>query len=446
MHSKIGKSIKRLGGFVTLLAVSATSVAPPAAAKDTTSIHPYEGKKYVYVTDYEDGISTYDKKGRIQDAYTFIPSSSNRQGGMGAVYKTKSYLYYCDTNVGFSDTGYIWQVPVKKKTEKLNVKRQRRLFKVPKWQEFVKADDNKIIYQCDRTIMVYDKRTKKKKKLVKVKDNEKRILMAKTASGRTAKAGNCVYYTVRNIYRGTNDGLYQLNLKTGKKKKIASSVNTPWRLRSGQDYGKSNPIIGVNGKNVYLSTNDSLVRYNTKTGKAKKIVKNQDSSSAGTGKSLNACITANAGVNNIKTWDVMGMWFYKKKMYMEIRVKYNYKAQNDEEGTCNYDQKNMIISVNKKDGKKLRYEKGVSQFLAKPCGVYKDSDYDMIKNWVNHTGSMLTFTSEGVWIGEFMSGDGFNQYFVYDIKTGKQTTYSKRKAILILAKQGIDDDYQPTIC
>lgn len=119
---------------------------------------------------------------------------------------------------------------------------------------------------------------------------------------------------------------------------------------------------------MYLSTNDSLVRYNTKTGKAKKIVKNQDSSSAGTGKSLNACITANAGVNNIKTWDVMGMWFYKKKMYMEIRVKYNYKAQNDEEGTCNYDQKNMIISVNKKDGKKIRYEKGVSQFLAKPCG------------------------------------------------------------------------------
>lgn len=420
MHSKIGKSIKRLGGFVTLLAVSAISVVTPAAAKNTTSIHPYEGKKYVYVTDYEDGISTYDKKGRIQDAYTFIPSSSNRAGGMGAVYKTESYLYYCDTNVGFSDTGYIWQVPVKKKTEKLNVKRQRRLFKVPKWQEFVKADDNKIIYQCDRTIMVYDKRTKKKKKLVKVKDNEKRILMAKTASGRTAKAGNCVYYTVRNIFRGTNDGLYQLNLKTGKKKKIASSVNTPWRLRSGQDYGKSNPIIGVNGKNVYLSTNDSLVRYNTKTGKAKKIVKNQDSSSAGTGKSLNACITANAGVNNIKTWDVMGMWFYKKKMYMEIRVKYNYKAQND--------------------------EKGVSQFLAKPCGVYKDSDYDMIQNWVNHTGSMLTFTSEGVWIGEFMAGDGFNQYFVYDIKTGKQTTYSKRKAILILAKQGIDDDYQPLIC
>ena len=420
MHSKIGKSIKRLGGFVTLLAVSATSVVTPAAAKNTTSIHPYEGKKYVYVTDYEDGISTYDKKGRIQDAYTFIPSSSNRAGGMGAVYKTESYLYYCDTNVGFSDTGYIWQVPVKKKTEKLNVKRQRRLFKVPKWQEFVKADDNKIIYQCDRTIMVYDKRTKKKKKLVKVKDNEKRILMAKTASGRTAKAGNCVYYTVRNIFRGTNDGLYQLNLKTGKKKKIASSVNTPWRLRSGQDYGKSNPIIGVNGKNVYLSTNDSLVRYNTKTGNAKKIVKNQDSSSAGTGKSLNACITANAGVNNIKTWDVMGMWFYKKKMYMEIRVKYNYKAQNDEEG--------------------------VSQFLAKPCGVYKDSDYDMIQNWVNHTGSMLTFTSEGVWIGEFMAGDGFNQYFVYDIKTGKQTTYSKRKAVLILAKQGIDDDYQPLIC
>ena len=30
MHSKIGKSIKRLGGFVTLLAVSATSVVTPA--------------------------------------------------------------------------------------------------------------------------------------------------------------------------------------------------------------------------------------------------------------------------------------------------------------------------------------------------------------------------------------------------------------------------------
>ncbi|MFR0846588.1 MAG: hypothetical protein ACLSG9_00895 [Eubacterium sp.] len=65
----------------------------------------------------------------------------------------------------------------------------------------MKADDNKIIYQCDRTIMVYDKRTKKKKKLVKVKDNEKRILMAKTASGRTAKAGNCAHITLwRNIF------------------------------------------------------------------------------------------------------------------------------------------------------------------------------------------------------------------------------------------------------
>lgn len=59
---------------------------------------------------------------------------------------------------------------------------------------------------------------------------------------------------------------------------------------------------------------------------------------------------------------------------------------------------------------------------------------------------MLTFTFRGSLVGEFMAGDGFNQDFVYDIKTGKQTTYSKRKAILILAKQGIDDDYQPLIC
>ena len=105
-----------------------------------------------------------------------------------------------------------------------------------------------------------------------------------------------------------------------------------------------------------------------------------------------------------------------------------------------------MLSMNKKDGSNLVYEADLSKFLASHDGENKDSDYDGINNWTNHTGSMMSVTSKGVWLAEFVNEKGRRSYFTYNMKTKKHGVYSKKKAKLELIKRGIQDDATPLIC
>ena len=135
------------------------------------------------------------------------------------------------------------------------------------------------------------------------------IYMAKDSSGRTVKVGNCVYYTVVS-YGFSADGsvgLFELNLKTGNERQVTTSVAMPWRLRYGHEYSERNPILGVSGSDLYIQTTSKLIKYNTKTKKTTTLMKNKNSSPLDSSMSIDNCVTANAGVDNIKEWDILGI-------------------------------------------------------------------------------------------------------------------------------------------
>lgn len=178
-------------------------------------------------------------------------------------------------------------------------------------------------------------------------------------------------------------------------------------------------------------------------------MKNKNSSPLDSSMSIDNCVTANAGVDNIKEWDILGIRCCGKKLYLEVRIKYNFSTPSSDsyqEYGNKYEVKNIMLSMNKKDGSNLVYEADLSKFLASHDGENKDSDYDGINNWTNHTGSMMSVTSKGVWLAEFVNEKGNRSYFTYNMKTKKHGVYSKKKAKLELIKRGIQDDATPLIC
>ena len=416
MRKTFREIAKKAAGGMLVLAMTVTSLGAPgvqAATKSKNYVSPYEGKKYVFATNYNNGIYAYNKKGKLVKNYTVV-KGIDKEYSMGAVYKTKSYLYFCDTNEGYSQDGNVWQIPINKKTEKLNVK-------------------------------------KKKKDLTGLANRDNIIYMAKDSSGRTVKVGNCVYYTVVS-YGFSADGsvgLFELNLKTGNERQVTTSVAMPWRLRYGHEYSERNPILGVSGSDLYIQTTSKLIKYNTKTKKTTTLMKNKNSSPLDSSMSIDNCVTANAGVDNIKEWDILGIRCCGKKLYLEVRIKYNFSTPSSDsyqEYGNKYEVKNIMLSMNKKDGSNLVYEADLSKFLASHDGENKDSDYDGINNWTNHTGSMMSVTSKGVWLAEFVNEKGNRSYFTYNMKTKKHGVYSKKKAKLELIKRGIQDDATPLIC
>ena len=443
---------KTVGGALVLAMAIASMGAPgvQAATKSKNYVSPYEGKKYIFATDYNTGIYAYNKKGKLVKNYTVLKGQA-KEYSMGVVYKTKSYLYYCDTNKGYSQNGNVWQIPVNKKTEKLNLKKKKKLFHVKGWDGFVYATDKKIVFNRRGGLYSYNKKTKKKKNLTGLANRDNMVYVARDSEGRIVKAGNCVYYTVVSYSSGGDGdvGLFELNLKTGKERQVTTSIAMPWRLRFGHDYSESDPIIGVSGSELYIPTGSKVVKYNTKTKKTVTLIQYKNSSELESTMSIYNCIASNAGIDNIKEWDIMGIHSYGKKLYMEVRVKYNYATPSGDsyqEYGNTFDVKNIMLSMNKKDGSNLIYEEDMSKFLASHGAESKDSDYDGIDNWTTHTGSMMSLTSKGVWIAEFVNQKGNRSYYTYKKKKKKQGVYSQKKAKLELLKRGIQDDALPLIC
>ena len=100
-----------------------------------------------------------------------------------------------------------------------------------------------------------------------------------------------------------------------------------------------------------------------------------------------------------------------------------------------------MLSMNKKDGSNLVYEADLSKFLASHDGENKDSDYDGINNWTNHTGSMMSVTSKGVWLAEFVNEKGNRSYFTYNMKDEKAWGLFQKES-----KTGTDQARDPGRC
>lgn len=443
---KDGKKLKKSVAVVLAGAVMFTTVLAPApvtaSAKTNKAPARYSGGKYVLATNYNTGIDLYGADGKVKKSYKLI-TDPDKTYAMGEIYRTENYIYYCDTNEGYSESGSVWQVPYNKKKDRINVKKKKRLFKVKEWEGFAYATDKKVVYLRRNSIVSYNKKKKKKTTLVQ-EGNQKTILLARDSNGCNAKSGNYVFYTVEDYYSSQKEEhrLYQLNLSTGKKKKLSVSVALPWQLRRGHDYAQIAPILGISGNYIYIPTGASIARYNVKKQKMTEFAQADPASSAIT--TIAACLSANEDLDRILRWDVMNLYEYGKKLYLQICIKYNYNANGED--ASSYDEKYVILSMNRSNGKKITYEKELSKFLADNGVGYKDEDYDGLEYWTRHTGNMIALTKKGTWIGEFVGKDNKFCYYTYSMKTKKTKVYSAAKAKLRLLKSGVNDDNAPLIC
>ena len=407
-------------------------ILPQAAVSKAKMSNPYTGKKYVYCSDYKNGIVLYGKDGKKKKTYKLVKNEYS----MGEIYKTKSYVYYCDTNQGYSSSGHVWQVPLDKKTGKLKVKKKKKLFSVNSWREFLYATDKKVVYRLDRAIMSYDKKKKQKSPLTEMSTRYSYINVAKDASGLTAKIGNCIYYSrYKEYYQDVDEAFYQLNLSTGKRKKIVNKAAWYWTKRLRHDYGKSDTVVGISGKKLYVPTEEGIVCYDT----AKKKKTNLVSMDA-----LTQCVKEKLSVEAFHSIHIDKFYFAGNTMYLQLAVDYQYEAKEYEGAT--YDTNYVVVSLNKKTGKSLVYEEELSSFLKNNGSGYKDYDYDGIDHWTVHTGMILDVTKNGTWIGEFVNANSAFVYYTYNKDTKVTKLYSSKKAKVRLLQQGINDSYLPIIC
>lgn len=132
--------VKKFSKIGVCMVFVLSMILPQAAVSKAKMANPYTGKKYVYCSNYKDGIELYGKDGSKKKKYTLI----KKEYSMREIYKTKSYIYYYKVNRKDSSTGYVWQVPLNQKTGKLKVKKKKKLFYVNEWREFLYATDKKL--------------------------------------------------------------------------------------------------------------------------------------------------------------------------------------------------------------------------------------------------------------------------------------------------------------
>ena len=352
------KKISKIG--VCMVFVLST-ILPQAAVSKAKTANPYTGKKYVYCSNYKDGIELYGKDGSKKKKYTLI----KKEYSMREIYKTKSYIYYYKVNQKDSSTGYVWQVPLSQKNGKLKVKKKKKLFYVYEWREFLYATDKKVVYRINNSIVSYNKKTKQKKSLTGKPVYYSSINVAKDASGLTAKIGNCIYYSrFKSCYKKIDEAFYQLNLSTGKRKKIVNKASQYESKRYRyDDHEKLDTQVGVSGKKLYVPTEKWIVCYDT----AKKKKTNLISMDV-----LTQCVKEKFSTDAFHSMHIDKFYFIGNTMYLQLAVDYQYKIGAYQE--ISYDRNYVVVSLNKKTGKSITYEEELSSFLKDYGNGYNDGN------------------------------------------------------------------------
>lgn len=92
--------VKKFSKIGVCMVFVLSMILPQAAVSKAKTANPYTGKKYVYCSNYKDGIELYGKDGSKKKKYTLI----KKEYSMREIYKTKSYIYYYKVNrKGFVD-------------------------------------------------------------------------------------------------------------------------------------------------------------------------------------------------------------------------------------------------------------------------------------------------------------------------------------------------------
>ena len=82
--------VKKFSKIGVCMVFVLSMILPQAAVSKAKTANPYTGKKYVYCSNYKDGIELYGKDGSKKKKYTLI----KKEYSMREIYKAKSYIYY----------------------------------------------------------------------------------------------------------------------------------------------------------------------------------------------------------------------------------------------------------------------------------------------------------------------------------------------------------------
>lgn len=419
--------VKKFSKIGVCMVFVLSMILPQAAVSKAKTENPYTGKKYVYCSNYKDGIELYGKDGSKKKKYTLI----KKEYSMREIYKTKSYIYYYKVNRKDSSTGYVWQVPLNQKNGKLKAKKKKKLFYVNEWREFLYATDKKIVYRINNSIVSYNKKTKQKTSLTGKPVYYSSINVAKDASGLTAKIGNCIYYSrFKSYYKKIDEAFYQLNLSTGKRKKIVNKASQYESKRYRYDeHEKLDTQVGISGKKLYVPTEKWIVCYDM----AKKKKTNLISMDV-----LMQCVKEKFSTDAFHSMHIDKFYFIGNTMYLQLAVDYQYKIGAYQE--ISYDRNYVVVSLNKKTGKSITYEEELSSFLKDYGNGYNDGNQCGMHNWTVRTGMILDVTQNGTWIGEFVNEKGELFYYSYNKNTKVTKLYSSKKAKVRLMQQGLNDE------
>ena len=388
--------VKKFSKIGVCMVFVLSMILPQAAVSKAKTANPYTGKKYVYCSNYKDGIELYGKDGSKKKKYTLI----KKEYSMREIYKTKSYIYYYKVNRKDSSTGYVWT-------------------------------DKKIVYRINNSIVSYNKKTKQKTSLTGKPVYYSSINVAKDASGLTAKIGNCIYYSrFKSYYKKIDEAFYQLNLSTGKRKKIVNKASQYESKRYRYDeHEKLDTQVGISGKKLYVPTEKWIVCYDM----AKKKKTNLISMDV-----LMQCVKEKFSTDAFHSMHIDKFYFIGNTMYLQLAVDYQYKIGAYQE--ISYDRNYVVVSLNKKSGKSITYEEELSSFLKNYGNGYNDGNQCGMHNWTVRTGMILDVTKNGTWIGEFVNEKGKLFYYSYNKNTKVTKLYSSKKAKVRLMQQGLNDE------
>ena len=91
--------VKKFSKIGVCMVFVLSMILPQAAVSKAKTANPYTGKKYVYCSNYKDGIELYGKDGSKKKKYTLI----KKEYSMREIYKTKTYLLLQSKSEGFVD-------------------------------------------------------------------------------------------------------------------------------------------------------------------------------------------------------------------------------------------------------------------------------------------------------------------------------------------------------
>lgn len=333
----------------------------------------YANDRNIYEGNRTSGIYQYDLIGKEEKFYDInqeFDVDEYSDSAPRVLWVDNDWIFFsCHMNQKYYE---IWRVPLirKKSKNRINFKKREKLAKVKEWEAFITKIANKIFYCADGKICMLDLNTKKKRKLDTGEDDEE-IFVFRDAEGNPFVQDGKIYYDA------SERKMYQVDLNRWEKKGIGM-------------YSDGN--IGTDGTTLYFMQDDDFedrffVKYDARTGKKKKLFsadKLQDriedlklpvtDSSVVSGR--NEVHSALSDRSKVQKIQIKSIFVQGNRLYLAVEVEYEgeHTYIDDDDFTVSYPgtYTRFLFSCKCSDGKGLRYEKKVTEYLWKHSIAYMD--------------------------------------------------------------------------